>query len=376
MIDKDQPSLPDNPEQPFSESASSGLEERILPNHSGTDAPDNALENKDKSAFEDALNFHSWDGECSSCEDPPPDGDAGIPALSATAPPAASPPTHAEQNKEANTARESAGESDGKPMSLMGHLSELRSRLVRILLVVMLGFFACYAVSDTLFGELVKPLTASMPQGSKLIFTSIPEAFFVYMKVGFVASLFLTSPYIFYQIWAFVAPGLYEEERRHIVPLAAFSAFFFLAGAAFCYFAVFPIAFDFFMSFATDTILPMPSLNEYLGFALKLLIAFGLIFEMPLFAFFLARIGILTAAHLRRWRRYAIIIIFIVAAILTPPDVLSQLLMAAPMLVLYEISIWIAVLVQKRPKDAGKEHDAATADSNAEDVHKPVQEAS
>jgi len=309
--------------------------------------------------FEDALSFRSWDGAPASREEPSPDGDAGLPAP-----------------KKEKTAREDAEKDEGKAMSLMGHLGELRSRLVRILIIIMLGFFACYAVSDTLFGELVKPLTANMPQGSKLIFTSIPEAFFVYMKVGFVASLFLTSPYSFYQIWAFVAPGLYEEERRHIIPLAAFSAFFFLSGAAFCYFAVFPVAFEFFMSFATDTILPMPSLNEYLSFALKLLIAFGLIFEMPLFAFFLARIGILTAAHLRRWRRYSILIIFIVAAILTPPDVVSQLLMAFPMLVLYEVSILIAAMTQKRQKKTDEQQDAATAADNSEDEHKPVQEVS
>ena len=378
MTDQDRPSLPGKPEEPSSASASSEVEERILPNDSSTDGQDSTRTKNDENAFENTLSFHSWDGELSSCKNPPTDADTGISDSLEATPSAALPLPHAEQSKEEDAARGSARESNGKPMSLMEHLSELRSRLVRILIVIMLGFFACYAVSDTLFGELVKPLTASMPQGSKLIFTSIPEAFFVYMKVGFVASLFLTSPYIFYQIWAFVAPGLYEEERRHIIPLAAFSAFFFLSGAAFCYFAVFPIAFEFFMGFATDTILPMPSLNEYLGFALKLLIAFGLIFEMPLFAFFLARIGILTAAHLRRWRRYAIIVIFIVAAILTPPDVVSQLLMAAPMLVLYEVSIWITTIAQKGPKDAEKKQDTAatTTGSNAEDENKPVQEAS
>jgi len=331
--------------------------------------------------FEDAINFRSWDGDAQEPPRPP-----GAPPEEGNSPAAGDSALGVPSQKGNSPAvgdaalgvppRKSAESTEGRPMSLMGHLNELRSRLTRILIVIILGFFACYAVSDTLFGELVKPLTASMPQGSKLIFTSIPEAFFVYMKVGFVASLFLTSPYSFYQIWAFVAPGLYEEERRHIVPLAAFSAFFFLSGAVFCYFVAFPVAFDFFMSFATDTILPMPSLNEYLSFALKLLIAFGLIFEMPLFAFLLAHIGILTAAHLRRWRRYAILTIFIVAAILSPPDVVSQLLMAFPMLILYEMSIWITVLAQKRPKDSDKKQDAATADSNAEDEHKPVQEAS
>ena len=318
--------------------------------------------------FEDALNFRSWDGDPPSREDAP-DGEVGIPAPSDASPFA--------EHKEETTARESTESGEGRPMSLMGHLHELRLRLTRILIVIILGFFACYAVSDTLFGELVKPLIATMPQGSKLIFTSIPEAFFVYMKVGFVASMFLTSPYSFYQIWAFVAPGLYEEERRNIIPLAAFSAFFFLSGAAFCYFAVFPVAFDFFMSFATDTILPMPSLNEYLAFALKLLIAFGLIFEMPLFAFFLARIGILTAAHLRRWRRYAILIIFIVAAILTPPDVVSQLLMAFPMLILYEVSIWIATFAQKTPNKTDTQQDpVVAADDAVKDTRQPAREVS
>jgi sec-independent protein translocase protein TatC len=320
---------------------------------------------------------------------PPADGAAGLPAPPETAPPAApeedagselaprsatAPAEHAHEEK---TTGEDAGSGEGKSMSLMGHLSELRSRLVRILIIVLLGFFACYAVSDTLFGELVKPLAASMPPGSKLIFTALPEAFFVYMKVAFVASLFLTSPYIFYQIWAFVAPGLYEEERRHIVPLAAFSAFFFLSGAAFCYFAVFPIVFQFFMSFATDTILPMPSLDEYLSFALKLLIAFGFIFEMPLFAFFLARIGILTSAHLRRWRKYAILGSVIIGALLTPPDVPSQLIMAGVILVLYEASIWIMAAAQKKAKKTDKEHtqDAVKTDDNAEDANKPDPEA-
>jgi sec-independent protein translocase protein TatC len=309
--------------------------------------------------FEDTLSFRSSDGAS------PPDvpDDAGMPVPSETRPPA---------GQDEKKAREEA--SAGKAMSLMDHLSELRSRLTRCLIMIALGFFACYAVSDILFGELIKPLTASMPQGSKLIFTSLPEAFFVYMKVAFAASVFLTSPYTFYQIWAFVAPGLYEEERRNIIPLAAFSAIFFLSGAAFCYFAVFPIAFDFFMSFATDTILPMPSLDAYLGFALKLLIAFGLIFEMPLFAFFLARIGILTAAPLRRWRKYAILASVIVGALLTPPDVPSQLIMASAILVLYEASIWIVAFAQKRPAEAPEKRKEDAADAAAEDARKPAQE--
>lgn len=237
------------------------------------------------------------------------------------------------------------------PMSILGHLNELRRRLFRIVIIVVLGFVAFYGVSEQLYAFLSAPLQACMPEGSKLIYTSPQGAFFTYMKVALVASLFGTSPFSFYQLWAFIAPGLYREEKRAVLPLAFFSSIFFLAGAAFCFFLVFPIAFQFFMGFATDTIVPMISVEEYLSFALKLLLAFGLVFEMPLFAYFLSRFGILTPDLMRRSRRYAILVIFIVAAILTPPDVFSQCLMALPMLVLYEVSIYVSAMAYKKKED-------------------------
>ena len=248
---------------------------------------------------------------------------------------------------------EEEGAEDDVPMSIMGHLNELRRRLFRIVIIVILGFVAFYGVSEALYGFLSAPLQACMPEGSKLIYTSPQGAFFTYMKVALVASLFGTSPFSFYQIWAFIAPGLYREEKRAVLPLAFFSSIFFLSGAAFCFFLVFPIAFKFFMGFATETIVPMISVEEYLSFALKLLIAFGLVFEMPLFAYFLSRFGILTPEFMRRTRRYAILLIFIVAAILTPPDVFSQCLMALPMLLLYEVSIYVSAVAYKK-KDPGK----------------------
>lgn len=239
---------------------------------------------------------------------------------------------------------------EAKAMSLMDHLGELRTRLVRCAIIVALAFAATYSVADLIFAELMRPLLAALPPNSKLIFTALPEAFFVYLQVGFVAAIFLASPYIFYQIWSFIAPGLYEEEKKFAVPMALCSAFFFILGAAFCFLVVFPFSFSFFVGFATEDIVPMPSLSEYLSFALKMLIAFGLIFEMPLFTFFLARMGLVTAAMMRKVRRYAILVIFIVAAILTPPDVMSQMLMAIPMLLLYEFSIFIALAFGKKPK--------------------------
>lgn len=237
-----------------------------------------------------------------------------------------------------------------KPMSLLEHLGELRTRLVRMLIGALVGFFLCYGISEQLFQWLSMPLSAVMPQDTRLIYTSVPEGFFVYLQVAFVAGVFLASPYIFYQIWAFVAPGLYREERRQVIPLALCSAIFFIMGAAFCYFAVFPVAFAFFMSYSTGMIVAMPSISEYLGFSLKMLLAFGLIFEMPLFAFFLSRMGLITATWMRKVRRYAVLVVFVVAAVLTPPDVFSQTLMAIPMLLLYEVSIFVAAGAGRKEK--------------------------
>lgn len=246
---------------------------------------------------------------------------------------------------------------DEKPMSLLEHLGELRRRLVKGFLAILIGFFACYGFAQQLFYYLSLPLLKVMPADSKFIYTGVAEGFFVDLKVSFVAGLFVACPILFYQIWAFIAPGLYEEEKRYILPLSFCSALFFIMGGVFCYFGVFPFAFDFFMSYSTGNIVAMLSIDEYLSFALKMMIAFGLVFEMPLFSFFLARMGIITAQKMRHVRQYAILAIFIIAAILTPPDVFSQLMMAGPMLVLYEISIWVAVLVGKKKA----EHEEASA---------------
>lgn len=262
-----------------------------------------------------------------------------------------------EKTPDRNDDEEPEGAEDDVPMSIIGHLNELRRRLFRVVIIVVLGFVAFYGVSEPLYAFLSAPLQACMPEGSKLIYTSPQGAFFTYMKVALVASLFGTSPFTFYQLWAFIAPGLYREEKKAVLPLAFFSSIFFLAGAAFCFILVFPIAFQFFMGFASETIVPMISVEEYLSFALKLLIAFGVVFEMPLFAYFLSRFGLLTPAFMRRSRRYAILVIFIVAAILTPPDVFSQCLMAIPMLLLYEVSIYVSAMAYKKKEDKPENKD-------------------
>ncbi len=255
---------------------------------------------------------------------------------------------------------------DEKPMGLLDHLNEMRWRLVRCFIAATLGFCVCWAFVEPIFGVLVKPLLTALPAGGNAIYTSMPEAFFIRMFVAFVAGLFVASPFIFYQIWAFISPGLYEEEKLFIVPVAVISAVFFVGGALFCYYIVFPFAFQFFMSYSTDMIQVTPRISDYVDFVLKLLVAFGVIFEMPLFSFFLARMGVLTAARMRQARRYAILGIFIVAAILTPPDVVSQLLMAIPMLILYEFSVLVAATFGKKPKPSAEAEDSAEPAASSE----------
>jgi sec-independent protein translocase protein TatC len=178
-----------------------------------------------------------------------------------------------------------------------------------------------------------------MQSGDTLIFTNLPEAFFTYLKVSFLAGLLLASPVILYQFWMFVAPGLYQRERRVLLPIVFLSTLFFLGGALFGYFVVFPWGFQFFLGFATETIRPLPSMREYLSFSAKLLLAFGIVFEMPLVLTAMARLGIVSVGFLKKNRKYAILLFFTGAAILTPPDVITQIMMALPLMLLYEVSI-------------------------------------
>jgi sec-independent protein translocase protein TatC len=215
-----------------------------------------------------------------------------------------------------------------------------------------------------MFEILMMPLVRVLPPNSTLIFTGITEAFFTYMKVGFVAAVFFTSPFIFYQLWAFVAPGLYAHEKRWVIPFVVFSGIFFIGGALFGYFVVFPYGFKYLMGFASQYIRPFPSVKEYFSLAWKLLFAFGLVFEMPLVVLFLAKMGLVTSRFLVKNFKYAFLLIFIVAAVLTPtPDIANQCLMAFPMLGLYGLSIIVAMVFGKKPKkDEGVETQASEPD--------------
>jgi len=219
------------------------------------------------------------------------------------------------------------------------HLEELRTRLIRCFIAVGIGFAASYAFKEKLFQILITPLTTVMNPGDKIIFTGLPEAFFTYLKVSLLSGLMLAVPVILYEFWMFVAPGLYKKERKILVPIIILSSFFFVGGSLFGYFIVFPYGFRFFLSFSTDTIQALPSMKEYLGFSSKLLLAFGLVFELPLVLTFLARLGVVSVDFLKKNRKYAILLFFVGAAILTPPDVVTQTMMALPLMLLYEISI-------------------------------------
>jgi sec-independent protein translocase protein TatC len=248
---------------------------------------------------------------------------------------------------------------EDEKLPFTSHLEELRKRLITVFIAVGVGFVLAFGFKERLFKSLVQPLVNVMKEGETLIYTGLPEAFFTYLKVAFLAGLIVASPIILYQFWMFVAPGLYKNERRLMMPIVLLSSFFFIGGALFGYFVVFPWGFKFFLGFATDTIRPLPSMKEYFGFSAKLLLAFGLVFELPLVLTFLAKLGIVSVEFLKKNRKYALLLFFAGAAILTPPDVITQVMMALPLMVLYEISI-IGARIFGKKKDTPKEAEPET----------------
>jgi sec-independent protein translocase protein TatC len=229
-------------------------------------------------------------------------------------------------------------------MPLTAHLEELRWRLIKSIGAVAVAFAVCYGFSEQVFAILTQPLVGAGDRRLLLIGTGVTEAFFTRLKVTFIAAVFVASPMIFYQAWRFVAPGLYANERRTALPFVFAGTFFFVSGACFCYLVVFPVGYAFFLEeYRTIGVAPTIRISEYLSFAARMLLAFGITFELPVVTFFLARLGIVTHRMLLSWFRYAIVVIFIVAAVLTPgPDAASQFLMATPLLFLYLISIGVA----------------------------------
>lgn len=247
---------------------------------------------------------------------------------------------------------------DDRSMPLTGHLDELRTRLIRALLAIGIVFAPAYFFADRLFAFLTAPLLALTADPHALIGTGPTEAFFTKLKVAFIAALFGASPAVFYQIWQFVAPGLYPRERRYVWPFVTCCSAFFGLGAGFCYVVVLPIVYTFFLGeFASIGVKPTLKISEYLTFTARILLAFGVTFELPVLAFFFSRVGLLTHRTLIGAFRYAAVGVFVLSAILTPPDAVSQLLLAGPLLLLYGLSIGVAYVFGRgdRPDEADDE---------------------
>ncbi len=238
-------------------------------------------------------------------------------------------------------------------MSLVEHLAELRIRLVRAAIAVFVGFLIAYAIADPLFAALTLPIREVAHGKLLLIGTGVGEAFFTKIKVALIAGLFIASPAVFYEVWRFVAPGLYSSERKLALPFIVSATAFFVLGGYFCYAVVFRIGYAFFLQqYSSIGVTPTIRISEYLAFSAKLLLAFGITFEMPIFAFFLTRIRLIDHQMMWHYGRFAVLIIFIVAAILAPPDMVSMFLLAVPLLGLYGLSIGVAYLFRVRDQVA------------------------
>ncbi|HJW53535.1 MAG TPA: twin-arginine translocase subunit TatC [Burkholderiaceae bacterium] len=239
----------------------------------------------------------------------------------------------------------------GQEQSFLSHLIELRQRLVRAAVAVLIVFLALTPFMKQIFDLLSQPMMAALPAGSKLLATGVTTPFMVPLKVTLFAALLIALPYVLWQAWAFVAPGLYKHERKLAAPLIASSVVMFFMGMAYCYFVVFGFVFKFIAGFAPISVNVSPDIDAYFGFVLGMFLAFGLAFEMPIVVVLLVRFGIAGIDKLKQVRPYVIVGAFIVAAVFTPPDVLSQLLLAIPLCVLYELGIFLARFVVK-PKEA------------------------
>ncbi len=238
---------------------------------------------------------------------------------------------------------------------LKPHIADLRKRLVISSITVVIMFFVCFSFYEPILEWMMVPVKHALPAGTSMIAVEIQETFFTAMKVAFFAGFILSLPVIFWQLWLFLAPGLYDHEKKLVIPFVFFATLMFLMGASFAYYIVVPIGFDFLIAFGNSVVSVLPSIGKYVGFFTKLMIGFGIAFELPVITFFLAKIGLVDDKMLKDFFRYAVVLIFIVAAILTPPDVISQILMAAPLLVLYGVSIYIAKIFNPAQKEEEEE---------------------
>ena len=258
----------------------------------------------------------------------------------------------------------------------LSHLVELRNRLVKAVIAVMAVFVVIfmYPGASAIYDFLAQPMLASLPQGTRMIATGVITPFMVPVKVTLLAAFLVALPYVLYQAWAFVAPGLYRHEQHLALPLIVSSSLLFLAGMAFCYYVVFQTVFAFITSFAPASITPAPDIEAYLSFVMTMFIAFGITFEVPIAVVLLVRMGIMSVQKLREIRGYVVVVAFVIAAIVTPPDVISQFMLAVPLWVLYEVGLLLASRIKPRPRadeddwaDGGDASDETNASSDKKD---------
>jgi sec-independent protein translocase protein TatC len=243
--------------------------------------------------------------------------------------------------------KKSKGQPVDARMPLTEHLAELRSRLIKSLLACAAGFALAFAFVERLFELLKAPLLRAGHPEVTLIGTGVTEAFFTQLKVSLIAGIFIASPVVLWQLWQFVAPGLYEHEKRYTKAFVFFGTLFFLLGAAFCYLVVFQAGYGFFLArYEALGVRPAIRIGEYLSFSARLLLAFGVCFELPVVAYFLTRVGLIDHRTMIRQFPYAVVLVFILAAVLTPPDLVSQILLALPMLLLYGVGIGVSYLAR------------------------------
>lgn len=228
------------------------------------------------------------------------------------------------------------------------YLGELRQRLLAVMGLLGAAVVVLYTFKDILLGWLLMPLMKGPTAPGQIVVSSVPELFFVYLKITTWGGVFVTMPFLLFQLWRFVAPGLHRHERRWVAPMLCAVPVLFYAGGAFAYFVVLPLAMNFFLSFAQPGVSALPNVSEYLGMLFNFSFAFGLAFNLPVFLLLLIKVGILSVEKLRRWRRFAIVIIFVFAAIVTPPDPFSQIFLAVPLIVLYEAAIWAGVWLGRK----------------------------
>ena len=260
-----------------------------------------------------------------------------------------------------NSKPEPEDELAGTEQPFVTHLMELRDRLIKLIvaIAVVAGVLAIYPGAGQLYDLLAAPLVAHLPQGATMIATSVISPFMVPLKILLMAAFMIALPVVLYQVWAFVAPGLYSHEKKMVLPLVISSTVLFFMGVGFCYFFVFGKVFTFIQSFAPKSITAAPDIEAYLSFVLTMFLAFGMAFEVPIAVVVLARLGVVSVEQLRSFRGYFIVLAFVVAAIVTPPDVVSQLALAIPMCLLYEVGIWAAQLFIRHTKVPDDETEAA-----------------